>query len=417
MDPVGSGRRSAAWISGIPGGVLGEGRCEMSTGRPATRFVPLVLLLSLLMAGCGASPSTGLRELAESAGPDALPASHLGAAVAVSGHTLAVGAPGWDSETGAVDVFRIGSSGLHPLGQLYGSGAASFDEFGSSVALSGRTLVAGSQYQGGGGRVYVFTRTRTGFAETAVLEASDEANYDQFGAAVAVSGRTMVVGAPGHGLRAGRVYVFHQIGARWRQVAELEGSGIGSNDEFGGAVALSGGTLVAGAQYYGDFVGRVYVFTRGLGRWRQAAALTGRGTTADGYFGTSVAVSGRIVVVGANAEAGAAGRAYVFEDRAGRWGETSVLQGSDTAPVDEFGCSVAVSGRRVLVGGEYHARGAGRAYLFSLGPGGVAERAELNGSDTSPGNDFGAAVALSAHYVVVGAPRRSSSTGEVYVFS
>ena len=73
-------------------------------------------------------------------------------------------------------------------------------------------------------------------------------------------------------------------------------------------------------------------------------------------FGTSVAISGDTVLVGASGAvtlAGSSGAAYVFErDRggAGAWGEAAKLTAGDAAALDSFGSSVAVSGDTALVG-------------------------------------------------------------------
>jgi hypothetical protein len=67
-------------------------------------------------------------------------------------------------------------------------------------------------------------------------------------------------------------------------------------------------------------------------------------------FGTSVAISGTTAVVGAYAHADGAGRAYVFTKRVGGWEQVAELKGSDTVAGDNFGYSVAVSGSTVVVG-------------------------------------------------------------------
>src|SRR5271157_2337788 len=70
----------------------------------------------------------------------------------------------------------------------------------------------------------------------------------------------------------------------------------------------------------------------------------------------------------------------------GRW--LSELRGSDTGVKDFFGDSVAVSGTTAVVGGQDHAHGAGRAYLFSRSQAGWSQVAEVEGADTLAGDDF-----------------------------
>jgi hypothetical protein len=71
------------------------------------------------------------------------------------------------------------------------------------------------------------------------------------------------------------------------------------------------------------------------------------------------------------------------------------LKGSDTVAHDTFGGSVAISGTTAVVGARAHAGGAGRAYVFTKTPTGWKQVAELKGSDTVAGDDFGDSVAIS----------------------
>ena len=90
--------------------------------------------------------------------------------------------------------------------------------------------------------------------QTAELTASDGAERDELGYSVAVSGNTIVAGARFHRVGAnthqGAAYVFTMPAARWAnatETAELAASDGGAGDLLGGAVAVSGNTIVAGA--------------------------------------------------------------------------------------------------------------------------------------------------------------------------
>ena len=98
-------------------------------------------------------------------------------------------------------------------------------------------------------------------------------------------------------------------------------------------------------------------------------------TSADDYFGSSVAVDGNRAVVGVSTEDDAggtdSGKAYIFDATTG-----SLLRTLDnpnaysTSADDYFGTSVAISGNRVVVGahGEDDAGGtdSGKAYIYTL---------------------------------------------------
>ena len=136
--------------------------------------------------------------------------------------------------------------------------------------------------------------------QLAELVGSDTVAGDMFGLSVAVSGSTVLIGAPGYGAiphdgnatAVGRAYVFTKAPTGWRQTAELVGADTAVADMFGWSVAVSGNTAVVGAPWHADQAGRAYVFTKAPTGWRQAAELVGSDTAHDDYFGLSVAISG-----------------------------------------------------------------------------------------------------------------------------
>src|SRR5439155_11469796 len=111
---------------------------------------------------------------------------------------------------------------------------------------------------------YVFVKPGTGWAtttETAKLTASDGIANDKFGNAVAVSGDTIVVGANGKNNSAGAAYVFVKPGTGWAnatQTAKLTASGGAASDEFAYSAAVSGYTVVVGGRYGSNFTGALY---------------------------------------------------------------------------------------------------------------------------------------------------------------
>jgi len=290
---------------------------------------------------------------------------------------------------------------LHlPAAILHASFVVMNDAFGYSVAISGDTLVVGDPFEDGGagnlvpasGAVYVFTRNQGGaggWGELKILRASDAQTGDFFGHAVAISGDTVVVGAraedggTGDPLAdAGAAYVFarNQGGAaKWGQVKILRASDAQAYDYFGCSVAIGGDTLVAGAQAedggagspVGD-AGAAYIFTRnqgGAGNWGEARILRAGDAQNGDYFGSSVAIFGDTVAVGAYFEDGGtgnptpnAGAVYLFARNQGstdNWGETRILHASDRQSQDMFGYSVAISGDTVAVGAWLEGGGAG----------------------------------------------------------
>ncbi len=195
------------------------------------------------------------------------------------------------------------------------------------------------------GAAYVFTRVGGVWSQEAYLKASNSQPGDRFGVTVALSNETLVVGAEledscatgSNGnqannscLNAGAAYVFTRTGGIWSQEAYLKSSNPEAGGRFGWSVALAGDMLVVGAKFESSESSRsgvAYVFTRIGGIWSQQARLKASNPDLDDEFGSSVALSGGTLVVGATAEdsnatgvngdqannsASGSGAAYVF---------------------------------------------------------------------------------------------------------
>jgi nucleoside-specific outer membrane channel protein Tsx len=303
------------------------------------------------------------------------------------------------------------------LAELEGSDTVVGDGFGYPVAVSGGTAIVGAYEHGKeAGRAYVFTKSATGWKQSAELKGSDTVTNDYFGSAVAISGTTAIVGAFGHGKEAGRAYVFTKTAVGWAQTAELQGSDTVAGGWFGDSVAISGRTAIVAVPEHANVAGRAYVFAETAAGWKQVTELKGSDTTANGQLGTSVAISGNVAVFGAPFHADG-GRAYVFIETKGIWKQAAELKGSDTVAPDQFGTSVAISGTTAVVGADEHADFAGRVYVFTKSATGWKQAAELNGSDTVANDSFGYSVAISGTTAVVGANGYAESAGRAYVFT
>ncbi len=199
-------------------------------------------------------------------------------------------------------------------------------------------------------------------AQTTRLEAGDGVAEDYFGAAVAISGDTAIVGAPRNDIGAdadqGAAYVFVRSGGTWTQQDKLRAATGTVGDFFGGSVAISGDTVIVGA-YFNDVgananQGSVYIFTRSAGVWTQQEKLTAGDGAANDLFGFSVAIDGDTAIIGAHlADAGMnvnQGAAYFFTRSDGAWSQTQKLAASDAAAGDLFGFSVALDAETAVIG-------------------------------------------------------------------
>ena len=266
--------------------------------------------------------------------------------------------------------------------------------------------------------------------QKATLSPSDSGGFGGQSTPVAVSGDTVVIGAPGNSNDEGAAYVFEKPATGWAdmtEVARLYASDGEDGDEFGISVAIDGDTVVVGA--WGDLNSRgsAYVFEKPAGGWVtmfETAILTATTRNAFDFFGWSVAISGDTVVVGAyySDEIGSSeGAAYVFVRPDTGWvdaNETAVLSTTDHTGIDDFGKSVAIAGDNVVVGsnrGNGTVAFSGTAYVFVKPSGGWSDMtvhtAELMASDGAANDEFGYSVAMSGDMVVVGAFADKDVTG------
>jgi hypothetical protein len=242
----------------------------------------------------------GWHQVAELSSVGTPPVSGFGISVAIGAGSIVVGA------AGVAYVFTKGLQGWHQAAALHAHNAKADTSFGFSVAAYGRAVVVTDPgYMGGGGRAYVFAASGHGWEETGQLVGQDTRSGDSFGFSVAAFAGQILVGAPWHG--AGTAYLFSRTRQRWRQSAEMTGRGTSPGDRFGYSVALDKAVAVAGAPWHGP--GTAYVFSRTRQGWRQSAELPGPAARFSS-FGIATALSGTTLVIGANAYRDGAGAAW-----------------------------------------------------------------------------------------------------------
>ena len=320
------------------------------------------------------------------------------------------------TDSGAAYVFTRDAAGVwSQQAYIKASNTDTEDRFGHAVAVSGDTLAVSAYFEDSAatgidgdqnnnaatdsGAVYIFTRDAAGvWSQQAYIKASNTDANDVFGDTIALSGDTLAVGAlfeksAATGINgdqsdnsagdSGAVYVFTRDATGiWSQQAYIKASNTDADDGFGLGVAVSGDTLAVGGLQEGSAAtgidgdqsdnaapdsGAVYVFTRdAAGVWSQQAYIKASNTGAGDEFGSSVALSGDRLAVGAQLEdsaatgidgdqsdnsAGASGAAYVFtRDVVGVWSQQAYIKASNTDAGDAFGWGVGLSGDTVAVG-------------------------------------------------------------------
>jgi hypothetical protein len=308
--------------------------------------------------------------------PDAQAGEGFGRSFALSGDTLAVGAFR-DGGPGSVYVFVRGSMGWTQQAKLP-SPADSSKFFGWSVAIAGDTLVVSSVI---GGAVYVYTRDAGVWTLATTLTGDPGTFY--FGSSVALSGTTLLVGA-GSFYRnlntnvPGRAYVFVGSGDTWQLQARLIRPTTEPPEKtvfFGSRVALEGDTAVIPNGYdYSDPPqgGRAYVYTRTGAVWTETQVLVPSDSTfLDGFSsngdGGGVVLHGDRMLISATGGNASKGEAYLFERSGGVWSETQRFVASDANVDDRLGCSGDFSNDMILMGSVGPGTGRGKVYAFFHG--------------------------------------------------
>lgn len=375
------------------------------------------------------------------------------------------------------------------------------DEFGWSVAISGDTVVVGAplekstatgvngsnqdnndavaqrnmflthQNLAGAGAAYVFVRDGQNWTQQAYLKSDSIAQvlsgpgfrYDTvlFGYSVAISGNTIIVGAPedtstatgvdgdpnehssGGNANQGAAYVFVRDGTTWTKQAYLKADPAAYNSNFGQKVAIDGNTaIIMSFKLSGDPLsglsytsGRTaHVFVRSGETWTQDATFenpVGWGSE----NGRKVAISGDTVVISGGYEQigphPAAGAAYVYRWDGSTWEQEARLQPSGPVESGGFGETVDISGDSIVVGSPYRGNSGNQSYTTPVGSAFVfvrsgttwTQEAELKPSTADRPLIFGFGVGISDDQVVVSGMQRSdadpfsTTEGTLFLFS
>ncbi|MCW1887007.1 choice-of-anchor D domain-containing protein [Luteolibacter flavescens] len=373
--------------------------------------------------------------------PLASSADRFGAAVAIAGDLVVVGAP--DSESGAskagrIRLFDLGSSDPKtPLATIENPSPAADDAFGSAVAVSGTLFAVGTPGDDTGainaGCVHVFNAAAIDLTEPSLFIPNPQPGAgDEFGKAVAMSGNLLVVGVAaddGDGTDSGRAYVFDLAGSNPATPTRiLNNPNPANGDRFGESVSISGTRIAVGApgdDATGTDSGKAYVFDLSsptpTSPWLTFDNPT---PSADDKFGSSVAISeDRVAISSPDDDAGAAnaGIVHVYLLATPTAPEIS-LQVPTPAANDRFGNSVSISGPRVVVGAALRdsPTDSGRVYSYNLTNPTPGTPSAINSKGSpSSGDLFGSCVAVDGTIMVIGTPsdnRTATDKGAAYIF-
>ncbi len=397
----------------------------------------------------------GAYQLARLTSPHPAPLDKFGWSVSISGDTAVVGAPSedlaWGSGTlqdaGAVYVFaRLGDQ-WNFQEKIVSKNPSAFDNFGISVGIERDTLVVGANgvevdKVDNVGAVYVYGRNGYSWSLEKIITDTEPRHDDSFGAAVAIGGGIIAVGAPGKEvptgigsfeyLDAGKVFLyFERDPGKWLLKKELQAEDPKMGGSYGSSVDIDREYLVVGATelnpYEVDDVdlgpGSAYIYAGSRG-WNLDSKIDAKVDKRGDAFGYDVAVYGNTVLVGAPSadplmqsySVTNGGKAYIFNKVAGEWKQTGEIILSDPQPFDHFGRAVDLYGTVALIGAEgrsyYDELRAGAAYIFTQESRGVwTQQTTIRSDGPTDDEAFGRAVAMDGNKLLIGASGSTTSNG------
>ena len=302
---------------------------------------------------------------------------------------------------------------------------------GRALAMRGELLFVGvpvGTASNFAGAVHVFRRSGTNWNLESALRPPTNDNSRLFGYSLAEDRDTLVIGAPGDistNTLAGSTYVFRQQGTNWSLEATLHGGAGTGGDEFGFSVAISGDSLIVGAPGYrsaGDHSGGAFIFQRTNTTWTQKPLLTSPEKAALDYFGEAVAIQGSLAVIGAPRGRALdlplnSGAAYSYSLSGANWSWALRLRSSTRYNGDLFGTSIAAGDNYFVVGApglnpldaSDPKRNLRAACVFTnvrpAYPNSITESARLAPATPIPLEMFGLTVSADGPRITVGAPQ------------
>lgn len=289
--------------------------------------------------------------------------------------------------------------------------------FGHSVAIHGNYIIIGAPFDYHKpyypGEAFIFERNaQQQWQFKARLEAPTVRTRDKFGYSVAITNGHAIVGAPGR--EGGRAYVYQRDkNGQWiLQKTLLPSDALDSDENFGHSVAItSNGTqVVVGNPQRQTSVGAAYIFSKEA-QWEQTHKIQAKVLKVDDYFGSSLAISERKLVVGAPQKRLGPGKVYAFVRKpSNEWVQQAILTPPNAQGRDAFGFSVGLSNNNLIVGAintrfevspGFFRRG-GAAYIYQNKGDIWRLRDKLLPTNLVPEGEFAQSVAISRDFAVAG---------------
>ena len=307
---------------------------------------------------------------------DGKPLDFFGSGVAISGDYAIVGAKqarvNGNAHQGAAYIYHYNGSSWIEQQKLLASDGAAEDFFGISVdissSLSGNYAIVGAYLHNTAGitdrgAAYIYSLNGSNWLFQQQIVASNGAVADLFGYSVSISGSKAMVGAPLANIDGyedcGYAYIYSFNGIVWKEQQILHSVFIGSlngltSDHFGSSVCIADSYAIAGGDWINKEKGSALVFLFDGTSWNQMTRILPTDLTAGDHFGSSVAIAGNFLIVGAvtrdvgtNVDQGAA---YIYQNMSGTWTLLQKITIPSGKPGDMFGISSGINAGRFVIG-------------------------------------------------------------------
>jgi len=256
---------------------------------------------------------------------------------------------------GGATVFKTNGTNWFQQATLTPAGLDASDKFGEAVAIDGVTAIVGAPGDDttgpNSGAVYFFTEDAGVWTPGGAMTLFNN-DGSAIGSAVAIDGLTAVVGAPDRDssgvFNSGAVFIVRR-GLGWNLSQTLtDPEVIHANERFGGSVAIDGDWIAIGAPQASTAsqtaVGTVYIYQRVNNQFEYVQRIPAPDFDYANDFGTSVALHGDVLVIGAVGSSGPKAY-YMRRDASGEFNFEAAYEGTTGYAMD-----VAVEGQTMLVG-------------------------------------------------------------------
>ncbi len=312
----------------------------------------------------------------------------------------------WEKPTKSMKQLLLLAAGL-----LITTGAQA-QSFGGALAMTEQHVFVGETgNMAFPGEVYIYTLDNLEEAPT-ILSVNEE--LERFGRTIVADGETLLIGAIDADEARGAVYVF-KYDDTWQQVARLTASDASPGDQFGTSIAVDGDVVLIGAQGRSESTGAVYVFAKNPdGTFSETGMLPVEGINPEDGFGYVVAIEDNIAVVGSPSQMEGMGAAHVFMHGSEGWSQISKLAPDFLTERSRMGSAVMVHNGRVYVSAPM--QGLVLEYEWDPESSQLRMRGQLTPFDAQRGSQFGASLAASDSEIWIGDGRSGRGRGVVYRF-